>query len=200
MTCSLAGLRGTWYKTLMQRGYIYKHHGAWFVQHYDVRFVDGRPFRKRVAHKLAPIGPDYPTKRSVWSLAEKILQPLNSAQLLPESALPIIEFIERFYLPHIKSRLRPSTVNDYLDIVDKHLKPRLGNIRLRDFRVVHGQRIMAAIPGVGHARLLRIKAVLSGAFAFAMREGIIDGPNPIHGVSVPGRPSHFKGGAYTLRE
>jgi integrase len=35
-------------------------------------------------------------------------------------------------------------------------------------------------------------------FKFALREGVIDGINPIQNSSVPGRVSKFKGAAYTL--
>jgi integrase len=109
-------------------------------------------------------------------------------------------YFDKFYLPAAKSRLRPSTLKDYEEIFEQHLHPRLGEIRLRDFRTVNGQRIVASIPGVSHKRLLRIKAVLSAVFAHAIREGVTDPPNPMHFVSVPGRPAHFKGEAYSLTE
>jgi len=181
--------------SLMQRGVIYRHHGACFLRYYDV----GSPRRRR-AVRLAPANRDYPNKRSVLLLAEKILAPINSGRLQPESATPVSEFIEKFYLPHAERTLRPSTLKDYREIFHKHLRDRLGNTRLRDFRTVHGQRIMASVSGVGHTRLLRIKSFLSGVFTFALREGWLDGVNPMRPVSVAGRPSHFKGAAYAIDE
>lgn len=184
----------------MQRGRIYRHHGSWLLQFYDDVLVDGKRTRKRACVKLAPANKEFPTKRSVWSLAEKHLGPVNSGQLQPESAALLTDYIEDIYLPAAEKRLRPSTVKDYRDIFHQHLKKRLDDLRLRDFRTVHGQRIMADIPDVGHARLLRIKAVLSAVFAHALRTGVLDGTNPIHVVSVPGRPVKFKGHAYSLSE
>jgi integrase len=54
------------------------------------------------------------------------------------------------------------------------------------------------IPDVGHVTLLRIKSFLSGVFTFALREGVIDGVNPIRHASVPGRAKKFEGAAYTI--
>ena len=184
----------------MQRGTIYRHHGAWFVRYYDLRYENSKRVHKRVTKKLADINEEYKTKASVRLLADKILDPINTKSCTPESSMFMSEFIEHHYLPAAEDRLRPSTVKDYKEIFKKHLKDRLGKLRLREFRTVHGQRLMANITGVSHERLLRIRAVLSAVFAHATREGILDGANPMHPVKVPGRPSHFKGPVYSIDE
>jgi integrase len=185
----------------VQRGYVYKHRGAWCLQYYDSTIVDGVAKRVRVATKLAPIGDDYPTKRSVLLLADKILAPLNAHQTQPESSLTVVFFIENYYLPHVEKTLRPSTLKDYkTDIFEKHLRARLGDIRLRDFRTVHGQRILQDIPEIGHTTRLRIKSFLSGAFKHALRQGFLDGYNPMQNVSAPGRPVKFRGAVYSMTE
>jgi integrase len=184
----------------VQRGRIYKHNGSWCLQFYDDLFVDGKRIRKRHFAKLAPISKEYPSKRSVLILAERHLAPINAGMMQPESAVLLTKYIEDVYLPAAEKRLRASTNWDYRQIFTQHLKPRTKDLRLRDFRTVHGQRIMHSIPNVGHARLLRIKAVLSAVFAHALRTGVLDGVNPMHGVSVPGKPVKFKGHAYSLSE
>jgi integrase len=189
----------------MQRGTILKHHGSWVLRYYDTELTEGRRVRKKAFHKLAPVGPDYPTKRSVLLLAEKILQPINSGQLQPESAMLVTAFIEDVYLPFVKEMLRPSTYKDYRkDVYERHLKARLGDLRIRDFRTVQGQRLIATIskdnPDIGHKTLMRVKSFLSGTFKHAKREGIVDAENPMRDVSVPGRPKKFKGATYTVEE
>jgi len=182
----------------MQRGIIYKHHGAWFLRYYDWRTVNGKPIKKRVARKLAPISPAYPTKRSVLTIAEKILTPINAGQVQPESTMLVEDFIENVYLPHVKRTLRQSTHKDYNDIFRCHLKGKIGKVMMRDFRTVHAQRLLASIPGVGHTSLLRIKSFLSGTFRHAKQIGTLDGINPVQDSSVPGRPTRRKMPAYTL--
>ncbi|MGB2890284.1 MAG: site-specific integrase, partial [Candidatus Acidiferrales bacterium] len=150
--------------------------------------------------KLADVDKDHRTKASVAVLADKILAPINSGCVSPESSLRVADFIQNFYLPQAAKSLRPSTVKDYAYIFEDHLRRRLGEISLRDFRTVIGQRLMASINGVGHKRLLRIKSFLSGVFTHAKREGILDGENPMRGVSVQGRPTRPKMPVYEISE
>ncbi len=114
--------------------------------------------------------------------------------------MSVLQFIDDYYLPHVQKELRPSTYKDYNDILRVHLRSRLGDIRLRDFRTVHGQRLLREITGVGHTSLLRIKSFLSGVFKHAKREGFIDGENPVRDVSAPGRSAKFRGPAYTMSD
>src|ERR1700752_4406770 len=85
-------------------------------------------------------------------------------------------FIETVYLPMAKAFLRPSTYKNYkTDEYERHFKHRLGNLRLREFRTAHGQRLLSAIskdnPELGHKTLLRLKSFLSGVFRHAKAEG-----------------------------
>jgi integrase len=153
----------------------------------------------RVRKKLAPKSTEYPTPRSVQHFANDVLAPINRKQLQPESSQAITDFIENSYFPAMEKELRPSTVLNYrVSIYNKHLKARLGDLRLRDARTVHFQRMMRQIDGVSHRTLLHIKNFLSGVFRFARREGIVDGLNPLLDVTVPGRLKKFAGAAYAI--
>ena len=184
----------------MQRGTIRQHHGSWTLFYYDNVLVDGKRVRKYTSRKLVEVSKDYPTKRSVLMLADKVLAPLNAGLQVAESSMSVLQFIDDFYMPHVKKELRPSTYKDYNDILRAHLRSRLGDIRLRDFRTVHGQRLLRDITTVGHTSLLRIKSFLSGVVKHAKREGFLDGENPIRDVSAPGRSARFRGPAYTMSD
>jgi len=169
------------------------------AEHEDV-LRDGHLIRKKSFRILAPVSKDYPNKTSVTPLADKILSPLNSGTLVPESSQRLIDFIDNHYLPEANKTLRPSTFKGYKDIVKLRLRKRLGDIRVRGFRTVHVQPLMAQIPNVGHKTLLRIRATLSAVFTFALRTGVIDGFKAMHAVSVPGRPKKYKPPRYSLDE
>jgi integrase len=183
----------------MQRGTITLRGRTWTLFYYDLNSTGKRV---RTSTKLAVKGKEYPSKASVRPLADKILQPFNNKQLTPESSLTVTEFIEQSYFPRMESELRPSTLMNYKkSIYYPHLKQHDElNVRLRHFKTVHGQRLMREIPDVGHTTLLHIKNFLSGVFRFAVRQGVLDGLNPMDDVTVPGRPKKFKGAAYTLAE
>src|SRR5208282_5514244 len=184
----------------MQRGHIFKFRGKWFVKYYDVRLANGVRVSKRACKKLAPVNETYRTKSDVQSLADKILTPINSGAVVPESSMKVSEFIENHYLPHVETTLRASTHKDYNDVWRCHVKSRLGKLPLRDFRTVHGQRLIQSIDGIGHTSLLRVKSFLSGVFTYCKQEGILDGVNPMQGVRVKGRPSKTQMPVYSISE
>lgn len=185
----------------MQRGHIFKFRGKWFVKYYDVQLVNGIRASKRVCKKLVPVNETYRRKSDVQSLADKILAPINSGAVVPESSMMVSEFIENHYLPHVKRSLRASTHKDYRDLYRYHVKDRLNDkMTLRDFRTVHGQRLIRSIDGIGHTSLLRVKSFLSGVFTYCKQEGILDGVNPMQGVKVQGRPSKPRMPSYNIAE
>lgn len=115
--------------------------------------------------------------------------------------MTVVDFIERIYLPHVERELRQSTLKHYKkDIFERHVKSRLRDIRLRDFRTVTGQRLLRTIPDVGHRTLMHVKVFLSSVFKHSKREGILDGLNPMQDVSVPGRPQKKQQPVYTMQE
>ena len=189
----------------MQRGHTYEHRGSWVLRYFDVVVVNGQRQRKKCFTKLAPVSKEYPTKASVQLLADKVLEPINSKRLQPESSRLVTDFIENTFLPYVKLNLRASTYNHYSRaIYERHVKNQIGDLRLRDIRTVHIQKLIASIPTrfphLSHRTLTRVKTFLSSAFKHAKREGILDGENPVRDVSVPGKPRKFKAPTYTMQE
>jgi integrase len=196
-----------WYNIAMQRGTILHRGKSWVLRYWDVQIKNGVRVRVHVHKRLAPVGPAYPDKKSVEPLAYEHLRPLNTKLTTPESATPITEFIETVYLPMVKQFLRPSTYKGYTTgEYQRHFKHRLGNLRLRDFRTAHGQRLISSIardnPEIGHKTLLRLKSFLSGVFRHAKTEGYLDEENPMRDVSLPKtvRRTKFRGEVYTMPE
>jgi integrase len=190
------------YNLTVQRGYITERRGSWVLFYYDIQIRKGVRRRVRVSKKLARVGKEYPTESSVRSLADDILAPINRKVLTAESSMPVTNYIENHYFPHAEQELRASTIKSYKDaIYYPHLKKRLGNLRLRDFRAVHAQRLLREIPDVSHRTLLHMRSFLSGVFKFAKQDGVLDGVNPIDDVTVPkDRRAKFEGIAYSLDE
>jgi integrase len=191
----------------MQRGTIIKHHGSWALRYYDTEVQNGVRVGKKVFKKLVPISPKYPSKRSVELLAWKILEPVNTQRIQPESSMPVSDFIENIYLPSVKETLRPSTHKDYKrDCYECHIKSRLNGLRLRDFRTVIGQKLIQDIaksnPLIGHKTLVRLKSFLSGAFRHAKAKGILDEQNPMRDVTLPENVPRrkFQGDTHTVPE
>jgi integrase len=182
---------------MAQRGTIIRYRKSWTLVYRDVQIRDGKRKAVRVWKKLATIGKDYPSKASVRHLADRILAPLNEKVLQPESSLLVCDYITDFYFPSIEGVLRPSTVEGY-KFLFRRIENKL-NIKLRDYRTVHAQRLLREIK-VGRLTLVHTKRFLSSVFKFAKQQGVLDGLNPLVDVSVPGRPTKFKGKAYSMFE
>lgn len=176
----------------MQRGYLYQYSGAWYLRFYE-RTATGR---KQSCKRLGAVA-DHPKKTDARLLADKFLLPHNLKKASPESQTPVVQFIEGVYLPHVQKTLRASTYKDYeKDVFKKHLKKRLGDLRIGNFRTVDGQRIISDIADstqVGHKTQLRIKSFLSGVFKYAKQLGYTDGENPMRDVKCFGKTKKFKG-------
>src|ERR1700721_4282976 len=89
-----------------QKGYIFHRGKSWFVRYCDdVLQSDGTIKRKLVCKKLdVEYGGEYRTKASVKPFVAEVLKPVNNGTLDARSTMPIIEFVERVYLPNLPER------------------------------------------------------------------------------------------------
>jgi integrase len=183
----------------MQRGQIFKRDGAWHLRYYIEEMVADKVTRRRVSQRLARVDDDHRNKKDVWPLAEQILSPLNRGLHQPEGAITFSDFVEKYFLPNIAAKRKPSTHKFYRDAYRNHLRDRVGMIRMRDFSTRHAQDLIDAIP-LSHQSLLRIKTSLSAVFTYARQRDIIRTANPIQGVKAEGKRTNPVRYAYSLKE
>src|SRR5512146_709354 len=170
-----------------QEGYLYKHHGAWFVRYRErVQLEDGLVKLRQRAKRLATVE-EYPTQSQVKPLLTEYLQRLNTDRQFADSSMTLQEFFERMYVPYIQEK-RASTRKGYDDIWRNHIRDRVGHLRLREFRTVHASKMLKAIANgsdLSKTTLQHIKSVLSGVFTHAKNEGAFDGVNPVQDARIP---------------
>ena len=189
-----------------QQGSLFQSHGAWYVRFREqVQQTDGSIKWVQRAKRLASVA-DYPKKSEVIPLKNEEMARLNKVGFTVEAGVSIVDFVENVYFSSIEKRLKPSTVKGYKDAWRCHIKDRVTAIRVRDFRTVDGENLMQQI-GREHGRKLahgtykHIKVTLSAMFTEAKRKGLIDGVNPMQGVSIPkGKKHGRKRLTYSLAE
>jgi len=149
---------------------------------------------------------DYPKKSEVRPLKNEEMARLNKVGFTIEAGVGIVDFVENVYFPSVEKRLKPSTVKGYKDAWQCHIKDRVTAMRVRDFRTVDGENLMQQI-GREHGRKLahgtykHTKVTFSAMFTEAKRKGLIDGVNPMQGVSIPkGKKHGRKRLTYSLAE
>jgi integrase len=172
-----------------QTGCIVKKGKAWYLRYYDTILDEtGKPVRKKCCRRLADCSDQYRSRKSVRQLADEVLAPLNTGKVRPESTMTVAGFIENEYLPWTERSKRPSTVKGYKDIWNYHVKVRIGNVTLRDFRPHDGTRLLESIAAgcrLSRRTMYHVKSFLSGVFAHAISQGWLDSANPIHGTKIP---------------
>jgi integrase len=176
-----------------QEGYVFRKGSLWMVRYYDSENApDGSIRRVQKCKKLAEVGLRCPNKTEARDLAREFLATINRARRTPESTMTLSRFIEYRYLPFVEESKRISTFHGYRNMWKLYLKPH-GEIALRDFRTVDGERILKVIAKkskLTSTTLAHIKALLSGVFRYAKRQGVIDSENPMRDVVLPkGKPS-----------
>lgn len=186
---------------MAQRGTIFRKGKSWLLG-FNVKEVRHDGSTKWVYHtrKLAPFGDKYRTEGSVRHLAAEILAPQNAQRISrAEATQTVRDFIEHVYLPYVERTLRPATADIYENLYLK-LKPHLGQIELREFGVPEAEKVLAAATrkGYAHTTHRNLRNLLSGAFRYALRQGVIRHGNPIRDVVVPKGKPKSKTPAYTI--
>lgn len=187
-----------------QKGYLFHRGPSWFVRYFDNVLVEGKVERKLICKKLdVAYGGEYRTRASVKPFVREFLAPVNAGTLNPQATMTLETFIDGPYFEWAERNLRTCTIHGYKQMWNCYLKARVGKITLRDFRTVHGERLLVDLAqqnGLGRRTLQHIKAFLSGVFVQAKRLGILDTPNPITDVSIPRVAEPEETHAYSLEE
>jgi integrase len=192
-----------------QDGNIFKARGIWYVRYFDTRVVDGEVKRVRIAKQIAKVRENINgflttiTKAKARELAKPTLTKVNLPDRTPETAVSLVDFVERIYLPRMEQQKRPSTVKGYRDIWANHLKSRSVGLWMREIRTCDIQRMLDDIarPGMLSGNSLRhIKSQVSGIFSYAKQQGYFDGENPARNTAIPPARLSEETYAYNLEE
>jgi integrase len=192
-----------------QDGHIFKARGVWYVRYFDTRVVNGEVKRVRIAKQIAQVREKINgvlttiTKAKARDLAKPTLTKVNQPDRTPETAVSLVDFVERIYLPRMEQQKRPSTVKGYRDIWGNHLKGRSVGLWMREIRTCDIQRILDEIaqPGILSGNSLRhIKSQISGIFSYAKQQGYFDGENPARNTAIPPARLSEETYAYSLEE
>jgi integrase len=184
----------------MQRGSIQKRHGAWHLVYRVDEIIDGQPVRKQVMRRLCSISDEYRSAKDVRPLADEHLRPMNLGALQPEGSMSVSDFAQKHFLPIVTAKKKPSTVKFYRDIVDNHLVPLLGNLRLREVTTRDVQRVLDARASLSQSSVLRIKTGASALLSHAIRIGFLNGPNAAREARAEGQRTDPENYAYNLDE
>ena len=186
-----------------QKGHIWLKGHSWYGRWWEDVLENGHIVRKQRSKKLADFSDLYRAKKDVEPLLHEILTPLNNGAVSPSSTMTVAQFVEDYYLPYAQDNCKPSTYSAYKRQWGAYLAPRLEKAILREFRTADAARLLADVHrdhGLGRSTLRHLKALLSGAFTFAINQGVLDGINPIRLAYIPNKAATAKETPYTTAD
>jgi len=184
----------------MQKGYVFRSQGSagwWYVRYWD-RWVEKGVLKKKfVAKKLTPVLPEHSRLRRppeyVIALQQEFMARINRGAAEPERHVTLDNFFTNVFLPHMRERRKCSTIYCHQLNWRKEIAPRIGQLRIRDFKTPDAQRVLDSIgnnQGIARQTLFRYKSLMSAVLRHAVNQGYHSGPNPVSLAEVPaGGPS-----------
>lgn len=171
-----------------QTGYVWKVGKSWHGRWRRDEIRDGKTVRVQHSERLCEYSDRYRNESDVRPLLDAKLRPVNDGQCSAESTLTIVKYFDDFFLPYAEAELKASTVNGYRGLFRMYLRPRLGNVILRDFTCGKATKLLADIhrgQKLSKKSLRHCKGVLQSVFTHAKRNDVLFGENPIKGAGYP---------------
>lgn len=170
-----------------QNGTITRIGRSWYGRWREDVIVNGQTLRKQRFDKLCEVDDRYRAKADVRPLLTEKLRALNEGRTDARSSLTLAAFVSEYYDPYARENFKPSTVHGYSKLWKDAICPRVGEIRLRDFKTVDAANTLTyfAAKGWGRRSLQHAKSLLSGIFTYAKNLGVLDGVNPVQGTLIP---------------
>jgi integrase len=151
---------------------------TWQISFYTGKLVDGkreRYFETVHAHRKSD---------AQLVLNERLVGKEKNVSL-PKGRLTVAEQLNNWFNGYVKTNCGDRTIQGYKIIIDRHLIPALGHIKLRDLQPVTIQNYYGkACDSVSARTVHHIHRVLSESLKYAFRQGDI-GRNPCEMVDPP---------------
>jgi len=170
-----------------QNGTIKRLGKSWYGRWREDVIENGQTVRKQRFEKLCDVDDRYRAKADVRPLLADKLRALNEGRTDARSSLTLALFVSEYYDPYARENFKPSTVHGYSKLWNDALRPRVGEIRLRDFKTVDAANTLSyfTAKGWGRCSLKHAKSLLSGIFTYAKNLGVLDAVNPVQGTIIP---------------
>jgi integrase len=177
-----------WDDALAGFGVVAHRHGG---KAYVVQYRKGGRSRRSIIGKHGRLTPEEARSeaKKVLGEVEKGNDPVAARKA--ERQIRLFEEVAADFLSlHAKGKLKPLTYSAYSVLVENHIKPAIGRLRLNELRRTHVLRMhagMASTPGAANRAVSLVSAIWNWA---AARDEVASENNPAKGVAR--NPEHAK--------
>jgi integrase len=178
---------------MVQRGFVFRKGGSWFLKYRDDFNVNGKIVRKQKCVFLAKYDADrYRSAGDLDDLVAAKMSGVRQTARCPHSSESFINYVETTYLPFVSRTMKPSTHNGYRTYWETYIKPRVSRYLLRDFTVAIISSLLEDAAAAHHLNTNtagKVRSILSGVFTYAMGKGHFPGKsatdNPASYALIP---------------
>jgi integrase len=177
----------------VQKGNIYKQGPSWFLQ-YRIEGIEldpktNRRKREKVSEYIAPWkGEGKKTRDEARQWANSRMAEINDAKARPMSVKTVAEFVADRFIPDVVWSCKPSGKAHYDYMLDNHVLPVIGHLKMRNVKPEHVQAIVRA--KIEQQKLsvqtaVHVRNCISAIFRHAKRMRAYAGDLPTEGVRLP---------------
>jgi integrase/ribosomal protein L37E len=135
----------------------------------------------------------YPTRKECQAAMAKVLVAVEEKTYVVSTTITVREFLQKEWLPSIRSTIRPTTYRSYVQHVECHIVPHIGNVKLERLGGATINSLYAKLAqsgkkngrsGLSALSIRHVHAVLHRALKDAVRWGRLS-RNPIESADPP---------------
>jgi len=117
----------------------------------------------------------FPTKREAEKAEAKAVTERERGTLLNPDTTTVAELLDRYLETEVPKTVKPENREEYEIIIRKHLKPTLGNVKVRKLTVEHVERLFAELQAAGYSSttIKKCHLRLGAALRLAKRWNIV---------------------------
>jgi integrase len=110
-------------------------------------------------------------KREAERVLTDLLKAVDSGSFADPGRLTVANYLRDHWLPHISTRVRPRTAQRYSQLLERHVVPVVGSVKMAKLRPAHVQQVVdqAAASGLAPRTVAAVYRTLHGALAQAVR-------------------------------
>jgi integrase len=164
----------------------------WYIR-YRVRVLVGKNQTRRIEKRNRLGNCDEIGKRQAERLRDQIMQKVNDQVYTLQTQMPLRDFVITYRRLHVET-LAPGARGKYISLLDRHILPGLGELRMCDIGVQDLQEFINGKEKEGLSWWTRndLKGILSGIFSKAAAWDYWHEDNPAKGIVLgrkkPKRP------------
>lgn len=169
-----------------QAGYLHRQGDKWYLAYReDALDADGKIIRVRRNQPIAAV--KEVSKREAQRIARDILNRVDEQAERPNSLATVQQFIQTRFDPDVVWALKNAGQKHYDYVLNKHVIPGIGDLRLRDVTNDHVQALVKLKIDAGYSvqTVVHIRNAISAVFNHAKLKRAHTGDNPVHGVRLP---------------